>query len=390
MSKIKKFADGAGKVFRVVGRGVRWLFLLLLRTVFAFMAIVVVLALLTAIFFGGERIQVAVSGLVMHFNGATPASAANVLGELIKSSGEGTLKATLGVAVVGLLKSLLGDPYQVVLKLLQSLKDAGVKSWKFVLGSISGKVWIASQYKPLPLAVAPFLLAGLLGGDPPDRPDRPGILGIPGAPGALGPPGPPGPPGPASQELCSDSCPHTQAEVKRELLLVSDRVHFDNATIDPESPVGEELSLQRRGVTLGPVRENALKETVRSLGELADCHQKDVTIKVAGFASDAHFIRVSPEESNRLNLVASNNRAEEVYKALQGPAQNRDRISIEEPIAHTSFQNMVAARNELLDVQDASESEDVEERIAKLSWPVLGPCNSVPGTAREETAKQGG
>ena len=257
-------------------------------------------------------------------------------------------------------KRRLGAPFKMLIKLLQSLKDAGITAWNFVLGNVSKDDWIESQFNPLRFAVAPFLLAGLFSGGIQDS---------------------------TPKDLCQDSCPHTKAARERVLLPVSDRIYFDNATINPGSRFGEKLELGKRGVTLGPSQKKALEETVQSLGELADCHQKDITVQVAGFASYASFFGVTPKDSNPLNLDASNDRAQDVFAELQKTACKIARISIEEPAQRTCFHRMEADRNKLLDVPDASHSEDVEERIVKLYWPELGPCTSEPREAKEEAAE---
>ena len=325
MSRMKVFADGAIRAFRAVGRGVWALILLLLRTAFALVLIFVVLGALFAIVSGGNGVQEVVRLLVQGLHEVALPSLGRFFAGAIETGGEGSLKVTLGAIVVGLWKSMLGDPFEVLLGLLQSLKEAGVTSWEYVLGSVPRDDWISSLFKPLPLAVAPFVLAGLFsGGSQP------------------------------SEDLCQDSCPHTKAMTESVLLPVYDRVHFDNATIDPESEsrFGEKLELGERGVALGPSQKKALAETVQSLDKLACCHQKDITIQVAGFASNASFVGVIREESNRLNVDASNDRALAVYEALKESACKYDRITIEKPPKQTSFCRMEADRNKLLEVPD--------------------------------------
>lgn len=137
------------------------------------------------------------------------------------------------------------------------------------------------------------------------------------------------------------------------------RVHFDDA-----EPNTDWTDVTRRGVTLGPDRKKRLEAMLTMLGRSLDPKREQIQMTVYGFASSAQFINAkSLEESDRLNLLAANRRADAVHDLLEGVAAKQQGLRVSKLNPWVQLKDM-KDRREKIPVPAGLQRESFAHRVA--------------------------
>ena len=137
------------------------------------------------------------------------------------------------------------------------------------------------------------------------------------------------------------------------------RVHFDDA-----EPNTDWTDVTRRGVTLGPDRKKRLEAMLTMLGRSLDPKREHIQMTVYGFASSAQFPNAkSLEESDRLNLLAANHRADAVHDLLEGVAAKQQGLRVSKLNPWVQLKDM-KDRREKIPVPAGLQRESFAHRVA--------------------------
>lgn len=251
--------------------------------------------------------------------------------------GNGLVLVAPALLALFLLLVLLGllrrpfEPLEFLRELWKSLAEAVKSCWAFVAGN---ERWLVLMYS----LVKPGLLIFLFGWF--------GVI-------LTNPPSP-------SHVTVKYEIPSTDPI----LLPMSLHVNFDNAGID------DDRKLTTRGITLGSSRIAALQATVNTLRKCVTS-EKEISIRIYGFASNDCFSGLLKEKSDSLNVQAANCRAKEVHRILEKLTRNIPGLKVEKPRQWQTFAEMKAKRNSLM---PGSPRDAFADRVVVLSLSDLGIC----------------
>ena len=139
--------------------------------------------------------------------------------------------------------------------------------------------------------------------------------------------------------------------VKRLLVPISNRVHFENAKFE-----GNRLA---KGVTLGGARKASMMEMLKRLKHCGDANNP-VKVRLYGFASNDEFRGYNQLESEIRNLETANVRAMSVHRILnehlresfKPPGEYPDWIQLEDPKQWPKPQALDASLEESLEMHE--------------------------------------